>query len=281
MDATFGGGGHTRRLLASLASDVKILALDRDPAAAALARGLGPRVVFVQSNFRYLQRAAEGEGIGELSGALFDLGLSSLQLDDPSRGFSYRRPGPLDMRMGEGDLTAADIVNTWPAVDLAHVIRAYGEEPSARRIAEGIVAARPLTGTVELAEAVAAALPAPARRKRKGHPARRTFQALRIAVNDELASFEEGLEAAIGLLRPGGRVVVISYHSLEDRIAKRRFAAGTGVDDNIDMPVPPDSSAPELRLLTRKAMRPSPAEVDGNRRARSARLRAAEKLAAS
>lgn len=278
VDATFGDGGHTRRLLEILRPEVRILALDRDPAVASAAGPLRPRVRLVEANFRRLADVLEEEGIDELAGALFDLGVSSRQLDDPSRGFSYRRPGPLDMRMGpDAPHTADELVNQWPVDRLGDVIRRLGEERFAGRIAQAIGEARPIQDTLELAEVVRAAIPA-ATRRRGGHPARRTFQALRMAVNDELGALRDGLEAGLASLRPAGRVAVIAYHSLEDRLVKRRFAAGaSGCICPPELPECVCGQAPELRLLTRRPLRPTSAEVAANPRARSARLRAGEK----
>ncbi|MDP8959252.1 MAG: 16S rRNA (cytosine(1402)-N(4))-methyltransferase RsmH [Actinomycetota bacterium] len=281
VDATFGGGGHTRRLVEQSPPAVRILALDRDPAAGAQAGALGPGVRLVEANFSRLAEVLEEEGIDEIAGALFDLGVSSRQLDDPQRGFSYNQQGPLDMRMGpDSQHTAQEVVNAWPVEQLADVIRRFGEERFAGRIASAIIEARPVRGTTELAEVVRRAIPA-ASRRRGGHPARRTFQAIRMAVNDELGALESGLEAALSALRLGGRVAVISYHSLEDRLVKRRFArGGRGCVCPPELPVCSCGRVAELRLLTRRALRPSQEEVARNRRARSARLRAAEKVAA-
>jgi 16S rRNA (cytosine1402-N4)-methyltransferase len=278
VDATFGGGGHTKAILDAL-SGTRVLALDRDPDAAANAVGLGDRVRFVPANFRQLAGVLQEEGVDEIDGAVFDLGVSSHQLDVGERGFSYHRPGPLDMRMGpEAPHRADRLVNEWSEEDLAAVIRRYGEERHARRIAAAIVAARPIDDTGRLAAVVAGAVPA--RSRSRGHPARRTFQALRIAVNDELAALDEGLDVAVRVLRPGGRVIVVSYHSLEDRIVKRRLAAGArGCVCPPGMPECGCGRAPELRLLTRTPVAPAPEEVDANPRARSAKLRAAEKVA--
>ena len=279
LDATYGGGGHARALLRALPS-AQVVAIDRDPEAAAQAVTGDRRFRFVRADFRELARVAAAEGLSDLNGALFDLGVSSRQLDDPARGFSFRGEGPLDMRMGpDAPHDAADIVNGWTVSDLARVLRKYGEEPFARRVAEAIVRARPLTTTLELAEVAAGAIPAAARRRR--HPARRTFQALRMAVNDELAALESGLDAAVGLLAPGGRVIVLAYHSLEDRIVKRRFREGAaGCVCPPDLPVCGCGNAAELRILTRRPLRATEDEVAKNPRARSARLRAAERIAA-
>jgi 16S rRNA (cytosine1402-N4)-methyltransferase len=278
IDATFGGGGHTRRLMAEFGGRVRVIALDRDPEAVANAEGLGIQAVL--GNFSRLTELV-GPLLDEAPAAvLFDFGVSSRQLDEADRGFSYHRDGPLDMRMGPDAVqTAADIVNTWSAGDIADVIRRYGEEPLAGRIADAIVAARPIESTSQLSTVIADAMPAA--RRRAGHPARRVFQALRIAVNDELDAVATGLDQAITLVRPGGRVVAISYHSLEDRIVKQRFRAGaTGCVCPPQLPVCGCGRAAELRVLTRRPLRASEAEVTTNRRARSAVLRAAEKVAA-
>jgi 16S rRNA (cytosine1402-N4)-methyltransferase len=273
LDATFGAGGHARALTESIPG-VRILALDRDPSV----RCDVPRTHLVLANFSELASVLAAEGIDEIAGAVFDLGLSSDQLDAPDRGFSYRTRGPLDMRLGPDAATpASELVNAAAETELRDIIFRYGEERFARRIAAAIVAARPIEDTTRLAEVVADAVPAPARRR--GHPARRTFQALRIAINDELEALRRGLDAAIDALRPGGRIVVISYHSLEDRIVKQRFAAGAvGCVCPPDLPVCGCGTVAELRLLTRRAIVAGDAEIEANRRARSARLRAAEKV---
>ena len=292
VDATYGGGGHTRALLGAL-PELRVIALDRDPDATAEVLQ-DPRFRFVQANFADLsdvllglvdpegpphERATDDLDGSDLAGVLFDLGVSSHQLGESTRGFSYHHTGPLDMRMGpDTDLTADQIINSWPVDELARIFRAYGEERFARRIAEAVVRHRPIGDTTTLAGIVADAVPAAARRKR--HPARKVFQAIRIAVNDELPSLERGLDAAIRWVRPRGRVAVIAYHSLEDRIVKRRFAAGTaGCECPPDLPVCACGRATELRSLARKVIRPTPAEVASNQRARSARLRAVEKVA--
>ncbi len=287
LDATFGGGGHSRRLLDALGSNVRVLAFDRDPDAIREAEalraetGIGERLQIVNRNYRGLEEVLIERSIDSIDGALFDLGVSGHQVEEGTRGFSYRSAGPLDMRMGpDAPHTAAELVNDWPESDLARVLRSYGEERFAGRIARAIVAARPVSDTAQLAEVVRAAIPA-ATRRTGGHPARRTFQALRIAVNDELGDLEEGLESALRRLRAGGRCVVISYHSLEDRIVKRRFAQGAGgCTCPPDFPVCVCEDTTELRLLVRKPLRPTEEEVVTNPRARSARLRAIEKVAA-
>ncbi len=292
VDATFGGGGHTRAILETL-PEIRVLALDRDPDAAALVRG-DRRLRFVAANFGDLDEIlAEVTGTeapqhelgeddrphGDVAAVLFDLGVSSHQFDTGERGFSYREPGPLDMRMGpDAPRTAAEVVNDWERVELIRILRRYGEERHARGIARAIVAARPIRDTAQLAEVVASAVPAAARRRR--HPARKTFQAIRIAVNDELEALERGLDAAIRWVRPGGRVVVITYHSLEDRIVKRRFAAGSaGCECPPNLPVCACGRVTELRSLARRVIRPTEEEVASNPRSRSAKLRAVEKVA--
>jgi 16S rRNA (cytosine1402-N4)-methyltransferase len=287
VDATFGGGGHSRRLLDALDSTVRILAFDRDPDALAASATRSTdtehsgRLQIVNRNYRDMEEVLNEHNIEDFSGVLFDLGVSSHQVEEGTRGFSYRTAGPLDMRMGpDAPHTADELVNGWPEADLARVIRSYGEERFASRVARAIVAARPIRDTVHLAEIVRAAIPA-ATRRTGGHPARKTFQALRIAANDELGALRQGLDAALDGLQPSGRCVVISYHSLEDRMVKRRFAAGaTGCTCPPDFPVCVCEPAAELRLLTRKPLRPTSGEVAANPRARSARLRAIEKVAA-
>ncbi len=280
VDATYGGGGHASALLQSN-PELRVLGIDRDlDAMSRVPVGHGdPRLHLVTANFGDLEKILAREAPnGDLAGALFDLGVSSHQLDVAGRGFSFHSPGPLDMRMGpDATQSADDIVNRWSPGDIATILRDYGEERFAGRIAEAIVKARPIGDTVELASVIANAVPAPARRRK--HPARRSFQAIRIAVNGELAALRRGLDAALDALRPGGRAVVISYHSLEDRIVKRRFASGaTECTCPPDMPVCGCGTVAELRLLTRGGQRPSPAEIENNPRARSAVLRAVEKV---
>lgn len=272
LDATYGGGGHTRAILDAF-EGTTIVALDRDPDAARCAGDLS----VIVGDFADLDTLLAEEGIDELDGALFDLGVSSHQLDVGERGFSYRHAGPLDMRMGPSAARDADeVVNRWERGRLAETLRRYGEERFADRIAAAVVRSRPIRDTLHLADVVAGAVPA--RSRRGGHPARRTFQAIRIAVNDELAALAAGLDHAVRVLRPGGRIVVISYHSLEDRIVKRRFAAGaTACTCPPDLPVCACEATAELRLLTRRPLRPGPDEVLANPRARSARLRGAER----
>jgi 16S rRNA (cytosine1402-N4)-methyltransferase len=283
VDATIGGGGHARRLLEAR-PDLRILGLDRDPTALAAAAAhlapFGDRVTLVRSRFDHLGQIMSDLAIDDISGVLFDLGVSSPQLDEPERGFSYRGDGPIDMRMDPDDpWSAADVVNGYEEAELAHVLAAYGDERYARRIAHAIVEARPIETTAELAGIVAGAIPAAARR-RGGHPAKRTFQAIRIEVNRELDLLPGALDKAIERTRAGGRVVVLAYHSGEDRIVKDRFrhAATGGCTCPPGLPCVCDAVA-TVRLVRSGAMKPSAAEVAENRRAASARLRVVEKLA--
>jgi 16S rRNA (cytosine1402-N4)-methyltransferase len=282
LDATVGAGGHAAALL-DVAPGVRLVGLDQDPAAiAAAGRTLAAhaeRVILRRARFDRLGAILDSLEIPTLAGALFDLGVSSPQLDEGARGFSYRHPGPLDMRMDpDGPVTAADVVNRWNERDLAAIIAANGEQRFARRIARAIVAGRPMSTTTDLAATVRDAIPAAVRRH-GGHPARRVFQAIRIAVNDELVALPAALDAAIDRLVPRGRVVVIAYHSGEDRIVKDRlaFAATGGCTCPPGLPCQ-CGAVPRVRLLNRRARRPSADEVAANRRAESARLRAAEAL---
>lgn len=277
LDATFGGGGHSLRLRQMIGPEVRIMGIDRDPQVSERATALG--FDFILGNFADLDRLLDREGVGPVEGVLFDFGLSSDQLDQPRRGFSYRRRGPLDMRMdSRSAMMAHEVVNEWDQRRLARTIRRFGEDPSADRIARAIVTNRPLHDTLALAEVISGAVPAALRRK--GHPARKTFQAIRIAVNQELEAVRAGLEAGIRRLVEGGRCVAISYHSLEDRLVKQRFARGAaGCVCPPDLPMCGCGRKPALRTLVRGAARPNACEVERNRRARSARLRAVEKLA--
>jgi len=277
VDATFGGGGHTRRMLDEFGEDVTVIAIDRDPEALANAKGLP--VTALEANFSDIDTAVASVTTDPVAGVLFDFGMSSHHVDHPGRGFSYRQDGPLDMRMGpDADLTASDIVNEWDLGDLSRIIREFGEEPMARRIARAIVDARPIESTATLSTIIASAMPAA--RRRAGHPARRTFQAIRIAVNRELDAVAEGVAKAVDLVRSGGRVVAISYHSLEDRIVKQEFAArARGCTCPPDLPVCGCGNTAEVRTFTRKPIRASAEEIEANNRARSAVLRAVEKVA--
>ena len=281
VDATFGGGGHTARLIEATPTSVQILAFDRDSDAAANVRSDWNRVDFVQRSFGDIETVLDEKSIDQISGALFDLGVSSHQLDEAERGFSYQRSGPLDMRMGpDAPFSAEEIVNEWSEIELSRAIQRYGEERFARRIARAIVQARPIADTNMLADVVKAAVPA-ATRRTGGHPARRTFQALRIVANDELGELERGLDGALARLAPGGRCVVISYHSLEDRIVKRRFVdISSGCECPPDLPVCVCGITPRYEVLTRKPVLPTDAEIERNPRARSAKMRVVERLAA-
>lgn len=289
LDATFGGGGHTRALLEASAPDGTVLALDADPAAiergAALQvqhkPGIGARLTMAQANFAELATVAREHGVAPLDGILFDLGLSSFQLDEPERGFAFRTEGPLDMRFDpERGRPARDLVNTLSERELADLIWRYGEEPGSRRIARAVVWERerePIATTTRLAEIVSRAVGG--RRGRDTHPATRTFQALRIATNDELAALDAALTGAVEVLAPGGRLAVIAFHSLEDRIVKRfieRESAACVCPPEI--PVCVCAHQPRLRKTTRRAVRPEAAETDANPRARSAILRVAERV---
>jgi 16S rRNA (cytosine1402-N4)-methyltransferase len=278
IDCTYGGGGHTHALLDQY-HDVRVVGIDRDEDALHRATAT-ERLTLVKANYRDIAQIVATRGIPDrVDGVLLDLGVSSHQLDTPGRGFSYHRAGPLDMRMGrDSDTDAASIVNKASVAELTSIISRYGEERFARRIAEAIVAERPFSDTATLALCVADAVPAPARRT--GHPARKTFQALRIAVNDELDGLRETMESVFDLLNPGGRLVVMAYHSLEDRIVKRAMVdrARTCVCPP-DLPICVCGSQPDIKILTRKAVRPTDREVQRNPRARSALLRVAEKVA--
>ena len=282
VDATVGGGGHAAALLEAH-PHLSVVGLDQDPDAVAAAgarlQPFGDRAVVRRARFDQLAATLGELGHDRASGALFDLGVSSPQLDRPERGFSYRGDGPLDMRMDPSQPeTAADLVNELPVDELARILRRFGDERYATRIARAVAAARPIRSTTELAEIVRDAIPAPARR-RGGHPARRTFQALRIAVNDELAILPDALDLALDSLAPGGRCVAIAYHSGEDRIVKERFrhAATGGWTGPADLPPPPEIR-PTATLLRRGAWKPSPDEIRTNPRAEAARARAVEKL---
>ena len=290
IDATLGGGGHTERILEATSPDGRLLGLDADATAVArveqrLRPRFGDRLVLRQSNFRELAEVATAAGFGAVDGALFDLGLSSYQLADTTRGFGFRAGGSLDMRFDTSrGRPAADLLATLDAADLAALFGRYGEEPKAGRIACAIVESRgsaPIQTAEDLAALIERILPPNPRQPRRTHPATRVFQALRIAVNEELDALRAGLTAALDLLRPGGRLVVLSYHSLEDRIVKRFFAAERrGCVCPPEYPVCVCGRNPRLRLVTRPSLTPSATEIEANPRARSARLRAAERLAA-
>lgn len=290
IDATLGGGGHTERILEAANPNGRLLGLDADPAAIArvetrLRPRFGDRLVLRQANFRELSSVAPAAGFGSVDGCLFDLGLSSFQLADRERGFGFRAGGPLDMRFDPGrGMPASELLSTLDVAELTALFRRYGEEPKAPRIARAIVEARrvaPITTAEELAALVERVLPPNPRQPRRTHPATRVFQALRIAVNEELDALEAGLHAALDLLRPGGRLVVLSYHSLEDRIVKRFIQSERrGCVCPPEVPVCVCGRNPRLRLITRPSLTPTAAEISANPRARSARLRAADRLAA-
>jgi len=284
VDATVGGGGHAAAILRDR-PDLRLLGIDRDPAAAAAAgaalAAFGDRARIVQGGFEEVADIVGSERSEGIVGILFDLGVSSAQLDSRVRGFSYwADDAPLDMRMDSAQaLTAATVVNEYSESDLAALIARNGEERYARRIAARIVAARPLRTTGELVAAIKAAIPAPARR-RGGHPARRTFQAVRMEVNRELPSLTAGLDESVHLLAPEGRMLVLAYHSLEDRAVKERFAewARTEEPAPVGTKLPRRARIPLVRLLTRRPLRPSAEEVAENPRSESARLRGIERL---
>ncbi|HUB21714.1 MAG TPA: 16S rRNA (cytosine(1402)-N(4))-methyltransferase RsmH [Streptosporangiaceae bacterium] len=285
VDATLGRAGHARALLQACPG-LLLIGIDADLAAIEAARELlapyADRVTLVHARYDEIPEAVAAiPGPARVMGLLFDLGVSSPQLDDPARGFAYAQDAPLDMRMDRTkDRTAADIVNGYPAAELARVLRDYGEERFARRIADAVVRERsraPITSTLRLSAIVKDAIPA-ATRRTGGNPAKRTFQALRIEVNDELGTLRRALPAALGVLAVGGRVVVLAYHSLEDRIVKRELVRLSADPAPPGLPVPAQAAIPQFRLLTRGAERPDSEEVATNPRAASARLRAAERI---
>jgi 16S rRNA (cytosine1402-N4)-methyltransferase len=285
VDATFGAGGHARLLADDLKGSGKLVAIDRDPTVKPyldrLRAQAGVDVRFLRGDFAVVLTQLAANDVGA-DAILLDLGVSSMQIDRVERGFSYATDAPLDMRMDPtSEPSAREIVNTWDEAELTRIFRSYGEERYARQIARAVVrrrAEQPFERTGELVDTIKAAIPTPARFG-DGHPAKRVFQALRIAVNDELGELEAALPAAVAMLRPGGRIAVISFHSLEDRIVKRFFAAGAkGCTCPPELPICVCGREPELRLLTRKPIRPSSVEVAANPRAGSARLRAAVKV---
>ncbi len=283
IDGTLGAGGHAGGILEASAPDGRLLGFDRDPEALRFAGErldrFGDRFTAVHASYAAMAELAPEYGFGQVDGILLDLGLSSRQLEDPERGFSFLLEGPLDMRFDPTQgAPAATLINNLPEKALADLFWRYGEEQNSRRYARAIVAGRPLRTTRELADLIQQAAPAAVRRKRV-HPATRVFQALRIAVNEELRQLEDGLPAAMGLLRPGGRVAVISFHSLEDRFVKNLFR-----DLARDCVCPPGQpvctcdTTPQVSVVTRKVVVPGEAELEMNPRSRSARLRVAEKL---
>jgi len=283
VDGTFGGGGYSAALLAR--ARCVVYAIDRDPEAIARGRALGEsaegRLVLIEGRFSEMEKLLGAEGIAGVDGVALDLGVSSFQIDEAARGFSFREDGPLDMRMEKAGPSAADAVNGLPEADLADILWNYGEERRARTVARAIVASRPITRTRELAEIVERAL-GPAARRQPIHPATRTFQALRIHVNDELGELARGLAAAERILRPSGRLAVVAFHSLEDRIVKRFLAerSGRAARGSRHAPERGHRREPTFRLVGRQPRLPGANEIHANARARSGRLRAAERTAA-
>jgi 16S rRNA (cytosine1402-N4)-methyltransferase len=285
VDATLGLGGHAEQALMAFPS-LHLVGLDRDPSALALAGErllpFGERVTLVHAVYDELPEVLADLGYGSVQGILFDLGVSSMQLDEAERGFAYSQDAPLDMRMDPTTgMTAADVLNTYPAADLARVLRQYGEERFASRIAARVVVERkvaPFTTSARLVHLIRESIPAAARRT-GGNPAKRTFQALRIEVNGELDALRAAIPAALASLSIGGRIVVMSYQSLEDRIVKQALAVGAHPDVPVGLPIVPDSMKPWLRLLTRGAEVADDDEIAANPRAASVRVRAAERLA--
>ena len=286
LDGTLGGAGHSSQIARRLTEGGRLIGVDRDRTALAAAKErLAPyadRVTLVHSNFAEIDAILDSLGIPAVDGMLFDLGVSSPQLDDASRGFSYMADAPLDMRMDKDDaLTAGEVVNTWPQGELRRILYDYGEERYAPQIAAAICRARekaPVETTLELVDIIRSAMPAQALRE-KQHPAKRSFQAIRIAVNDELGAVRRMMQAAVGRLNPGGRLAVITFHSLEDRIVKSEMQqAARGCTCPPEFPVCVCGKKPLVKLVTRKPIVSGPAELEENPRARSAKLRVAEKL---
>lgn len=287
VDCTLGGAGHSSLILSQLNENGHLFSFDQDMTAINHAKVIlkdeveKGKVTFVHSNFRYLKEALEEKGIHRVDGVLYDLGVSSPQLDVSERGFSYQHDATLDMRMNqEQELSAHTIVNEWGYSDLVRIFFRYGEEKFSKQIARKIEARReiePIETTHELVEIIKDAIPAPARRK-GGHPAKRVFQALRIAVNDELGSLEDSLESAVDIINVDGRISVITFHSLEDRIVKQLFKSYSQMPElPRGLPVIPEGHEPLLKLVNRKPILPSNEEVENNNRSRSAKLRVAEK----
>lgn len=286
VDCTLGGAGHSEYLVQQLSDQGRLICFDQDTTAIENAKvKLAPykdRVIFVHSNFRNLQSALAELGITEVDGVLYDLGVSSPQLDNAERGFSYHQDAPLDMRMDQtAELTAFDVVNNWDYSDLVRIFYRYGEEKFSKQVARKIEEARekaPIETTGQLVELIKDGIPAAARRK-GGHPAKRIFQAIRIAVNDELGSAEESLQQALDLIKVNGRVSVITFHSLEDRLTKTLFKEVSSLPDlPPGLPIIPDHLQPKYKLVTRKPILPSEEELEVNNRSRSAKLRVIEKL---
>ena len=284
VDATVGLGGHSAAVLSEVPT-CRLVGLDRDTAALEIARERlaewGDRVTLVHAVYDRMPEVLASLGIAEVQGILFDLGVSSMQLDEAERGFAYAVDAPLDMRMDASEgMTAADVLNSYSVDDLTRILREYGEERFARRIAERIVAERPWTTSARLVEVVRESIPMKVQRTSPGNPAKRTFQALRIEVNDELGVLERAIPAALDCLAVGGRMVVMSYQSLEDKLVKQVFSAGATSSAPHDLPVVPDSMKPWLRLITRGAEKASQDEISINPRSQSVRVRAVERVAA-
>ena len=286
VDCTLGGAGHSEYIVKQLSEKGKLIAFDQDDVALANAKEkLAPyldRVILIKSNFRYLKEQLMKHGIEEVDGVLFDLGVSSPQLDTPERGFSFHHDAPLDMRMDQNSMFSAyNVVNEWPYEKLVKIFFQYGEEKFSKQIARKIEAYReskPIETTLELVDLIKDGIPAPARRT-GGHPAKRIFQAIRIAVNDELQVFEDAIEQAMDVIKKGGRVSVITFHSLEDRICKVAFKNASTVPQlPHGLPIIPEEFKPKMKVITRKPILPSEEEVEENKRARSAKLRIVEKL---
>jgi 16S rRNA (cytosine1402-N4)-methyltransferase len=284
VDATLGLGGHSEALLGTFPA-ARLIALDRDPRALELSQRrlapFGDRATLVHAVYDELPDVLAGLSVPRVQGVLFDLGVSSMQLDEADRGFAYAQDAPLDMRMDQSTgISAAEVLNTYPPGELVRILRAYGEEKFARRIVDAVVREReraPFTTSARLVELIRDALPQAAKRT-GGNPAKRTFQALRIEVNGELAVLERAVPAAVDALAVGGRIAVLAYHSLEDRLVKQVFAAGAAGTAPPGLPVVPERYQPRLRLLTRGAELPTEEEVAENRRAAPARLRGAERI---
>ncbi|MCX7614405.1 MAG: 16S rRNA (cytosine(1402)-N(4))-methyltransferase RsmH [Clostridiales bacterium] len=285
VDATTGGAGHSAEIAKRLKKG-RLYCIDRDSDALAAAKlklsDYSRNITFIKSNFGNLHAALEAAGCTQIDGILFDLGVSSYQLDEPGRGFSYMNDGPLDMRMDRNQaLTAYDVVNGWPEEELKRILFEYGEERYAKRIAAEIVNKRtvtPINTTTELSELIKSAMPAAAKRE-KQHPAKRSFQAIRIAVNSELEEVKSAVTSAVSLMKPEGRIAVITFHSLEDRIVKTVFSQKSkGCICPPDFPVCVCGIKPELKLVSRKAILPNVLELEQNPRSRSAKLRVAEKV---
>ena len=286
VDATLGLGGHAEAMLTRF-EDLHVIGIDRDPDALARAKArlapFGDRVTYAHAVYDEIADVVRDAGFATVSAVLFDLGVSSMQLDVADRGFAYAQDAPLDMRMNpEDDLTAADVLNTYTSRDLSRLLREYGEEKFAKRIADNVVAERakePFTTSARLVDLIRSSIPQAARRT-GGNPAKRTFQALRIEVNDELGVYRRALPASLEVLAPGGRVVVLAYHSLEDRITKRAFVDVTTTDVPRDLPFVPEGHEAKYTLVTRGAEMATEAEIEENPRAKSVRLRVVERNAA-